>query len=182
MLILQTSFSRLLYLVVDYRQDCSLVQYNHQNIGANTMRTRLKIWFVSMWVERLLEQLMRILINIRFGVDEPRSKHYFTRLPIVRSSLFRQHYLVIVKKEWNIGVIMNSVLYLIVVLLILSQISQNLYLRLKMDGRGLFFKVMPSTLSLSFFCESRKANLLLLSNRTQNSANWGRFPNNKQSQ
>ena len=48
----------------------------------------------------------------------------------------------------------------------------NFLLVIKMDD------LVPYNLSFSFLCESRKANFLLLSNRTQNSANRGQFHDN----
>jgi len=79
---------------------------------------------------------------------------------------------------------MNSVSYLIDVLLISSQISEKLIVKAQ-NGRPLNFllvikmeDLVSYNLSLSFLCESRKANFLLLSNRTQNSANRGQFHDN----
>ena len=83
-----------------------------------------KTWFVSMWVEQPLEQLMQILISIRSGI-RGRFVTLLNSCVSYRSSVYpwhRRRYLGIVKNERNIGAIMNSVSSLIVVLRILSQI------------------------------------------------------------
>ena len=111
-----------------------------------------------MWVEQPSEQPMPISINIRSGIHG-----FFILLTSSNISFFPswnpcngQPCLVIVKKEWNIGAIMNNVLSLIGEPLISSQILQTFMVQSE-SGRS--FYIFYKTNDFRWFTVGYKKNL-----------------------